>query len=170
MTAMNTLPSDHIHPRVVQKNHPLSSLEITRFVKQATNMTVDKNIELAQLQAEIGEYIGLGSNSLIFDYEDHGKSYSLRLITVNPRHNQSFLFHASEGVTKHDAARSMLEYVKNYKDREGSYTIQWSVRGENTLHTSYFSAKNILAALDKLYYDRDPNGITVFSVILNPIS
>jgi hypothetical protein len=29
-------------------------------------MTVDKNIEQAQLQAEIGKYIGLGQNSSSF--------------------------------------------------------------------------------------------------------
>lgn len=133
-------------------------------------MAVDKNIEIAQLQAEIGEYIGLGQNSLIFDYEEHDHTHTLHLITVNPRHNQSFLFHTCDGLTKVDALRNMLGYVRNYKDRESSFTIQWSIRGDNTLHTSYFSAKNILGALDKLYYDRDPNTITVFSVIMNPVS
>ena len=64
----------------------------------------------------------------------------------------------------------MLAYVQNYKEKEDSYTIQWSLHGEDQLHTSYFSAKNILGALDKLYYDRDPNVITVFSVSLNPLS
>ena len=42
--------------------------------------------------------------------------------------------------------------------------------GENQLQTSYFRAKNVLEALDKLFYDRDPNSITVFSVMLNPIT
>jgi hypothetical protein len=28
----------------------------------------------------------------------------------------------------------------------------------------------VLEALDKLFYDRDPNSITVFSVMLNPIT
>lgn len=133
-------------------------------------MTVDKNIEIAQIQSEISEYIGLGPNSLVFDFEEQEGSFQLRLITINPRHNQSFLFHTCKGVNKLEALRSMLEYVKNYKDRESSYTIQWSIHGESTLHTSYFSAKNVLGALDKLYYDRDPNSITVFSVMLNPIS
>jgi hypothetical protein len=94
----------------------------------------------------------------------------LRLITVNPTHNQSFLFHTCEGADKVDALRNMLEYVKGYKDEESSFTIQWNLRGENALNTSYFRAKNILGALDKLYYDRDPNSITVFSVMMNPIS
>jgi hypothetical protein len=92
------------------------------------------------------------------------------LITVNPQHNQSFLFHSCEGADKADALRSMLDYVKGYKDEESSFTIQWTLRGESALHTSYFRAKNILGALDKLYYDRDPNSITVFSVMMNPIS
>lgn len=131
---------------------------------------VDKNIQLAELQREIGEYIGLGENSIIYDFDENAGVHTLKLITINPRHKQSFLFHVSEGVTRNDAMKSMLEYVKNHKDREASYTIQWSMLGEQELHTSYFSAKNIIAALDKLYYDRDPNNITVFSVNLNPIS
>ncbi len=69
-----------------------------------------------------------------------------------------------------DALRAMLEYVETYKERSSSYTIQWSVRGESGLQTSYFRAKNILEALDKLFYDRDPNTITVFSVMMNPIT
>lgn len=133
-------------------------------------MTIDKNIEVANLQAEIGEYIGLGSNSLVFNFEEHGNQVSLHLITVNPRHNQSFLYHITEGASRALVLREMLEYVKEYKDKESSYTIQWSLQGENVLHTSYFSAKNVLGALDKLYYDRDPNSITVFSVNLNPIA
>jgi len=128
-------------------------------------MTIDKNIEIANLQTEIGKYIGLGQNSLIYNFEEHTKYVLLRLITVNPRHNQSFLFHSCEGLTKVDALKNMLEYVKGYKDEESSYTIQWTLKGENILHSSYFRAKNIIGALDKLYYDRDPNGITVFSVM-----
>lgn len=133
-------------------------------------MATDKNIEIANLQAEIGEYIGLGQNSLIFNFEEHNGTTRLHLITVNPRHNQSFLYHSCEGLSRTEALKNMLEYIQSAKDRESSYTIQWSVQGENKLHTSYFSAKNVLGALDKLYYDRDPNAITVFSVMLNPIS
>jgi hypothetical protein len=135
-------------------------------------MTRDKNLEIARLQKEIGDYIGMGQDSLVFNFEqgEQGKATKLFLITVNPRHNQSFLFESSEGSDKQDALRNMLDYVRNYKERTSSYTIQWSAREDNTLQTSYFRAKNILEALDKLFYDRDPNSITVFSVMLNPIS
>jgi hypothetical protein len=133
-------------------------------------MTKDANIEIAALQAEIGKYIGLGSNGAVYNFEDSGNQVTLRLITVNPRHNQSFLFHTTTGRSRVEALKDMLEYVRNYKEAESSYTIQWSLKGESVLHTSYFRAKNILGALDKLYYDRDPNSITVFNVALNPIS
>ncbi|MBL7943383.1 MAG: hypothetical protein JNM00_11480 [Flavobacteriales bacterium] len=133
-------------------------------------MTQDKNIEIARLQSEIDNYIGMGQGSLVFNFDEVGRQVVLRLITVNPRHNQSFLFHVTEGPSKTDALKAMLDYVRNYKEAESSFTIQWTLKGENTLHTSYFRAKNILGALDKLYYDRDPNSITVFSVIMNPIS
>ena len=135
-------------------------------------MTRDKNLELARLQKENGDHIGVGPDSLVFNFEEtgNGSKTKLFLITINPRHDQSFLFHATEGSERMDALRSMLDYVKNYKERTSSYTVQWSTRGQNTLQTSYFRAKNVLEALDKLFYDRDPNSITVFSVILNPIS
>lgn len=133
-------------------------------------MTKDANIEIANLQTEIGRYIGMGENGAIFTFDESDKEVTLRLITVNPRHNQSFLFHSISAASRIEALKEMLEYVKNYKDAESSYTIQWSLKGENILHTSYFRAKNILGALDKLYFQRDPNGITVFSVALNPIS
>jgi len=65
---------------------------------------------------------------------------------------------------------AMLKYVKNSIEVENSYTIQWNLKGDNKLHTSYFRAKNIQLALDKFYYGRDINSVTVFSVVLNPIS
>lgn len=134
-------------------------------------MTRDRNLEIAKLQQEIGRHIGVGHDSLVFNYsEKEGEGAKLNLITINPRHNQSFLFHSTRGTDRLDVLREMLEYVRTYKERTGSYTIQWSARGEGALHTSYFRAKNVLEALDKLFFDRDPNSITVFSVILNPIS
>lgn len=133
-------------------------------------MTKDRNLEIARLQKEIGDYVGMGKDSLVFNFDAKGKRTKLHVITVNPRHSQSFLFHATDGSDKVDALREMLNYVKTYKDRTSSYTIQWSARGDNGLQTSYFRAKNVLEALDKLFYDRDPNSITVFSVMLNPIT
>jgi hypothetical protein len=64
----------------------------------------------------------------------------------------------------------MLVYVQGYKEKENSYTIQWVAKGDHELHTSYFRAGNIMNALEKLYYGRDMNTITVFSVVLNPVS
>lgn len=134
-------------------------------------MTRDRNLEIARLQKEISDHIGVGPDSLVFNFEEQGANRGkLFLITINPRHNQSFLFHAVEGTDKLDALRNMLDYVRTYKERTSSYTVQWSAKGENNLQTSYFRAKNVLEALDKLFFDRDPNSITVFSVILNPIS
>jgi hypothetical protein len=128
----------------------------------------DKNIEIANIQREIEQYIGLGPNSLIFNFSDSNGKTQLHLVTLNPRHNQSFLFHHEEGYDKVDVMKKMLKYVKNYKDKESSYTIQWRRTDEDVLNTSYFSAKNVQSALDKLFYDRDPNSIMVFSVIMNP--
>ncbi len=127
-------------------------------------------MKVAELKKEIEEYISLGNNSIIYDVEEGNGRVTINAITVNPRHNQSFLFHTSVGLDEVDAFQQMSEYVKSYKEKESSYTIQWSVIGDDRLQTSYFSSKNIIGALDKLYFDRDPNTVTIFSVSLNPIT
>lgn len=130
----------------------------------------DERVELARLQSEIQKFLGLPTDNLIFEYSQRDGNIKLDLVTVNPRHNQSFLFHSTVGTDKVDALEKMGEYVRgNYKN-ENSYTIQWTAKEDNQLHTSYFSAKNIYEALDKLYYGRDMNTITVYIVKLNPIS
>lgn len=128
------------------------------------------HVEAARIQQEIKDYLGLKTSNLVFEYSTQDGKIKLDLITVNPRHNQAFLFHSDYGTDKLDALRKMLNYVQNYKEKENSYTIQWVAKHDKELHTSYFKAGNIMDALQKLYYGRDMNTITVFSVVLNPIS
>lgn len=132
--------------------------------------SADIHIESARVQKEITSYLGLNSSELVFEFSKQDGKMKLDLITINPRHNQSFLFHSEMGSDKLEALKKMMDYVKNYRDREGSYTIQWQTKDDKQLHTSYFRASNILDSLDKLYYGRDRNTITVFSVVLNPVS
>lgn len=132
--------------------------------------STDIHIESARIQKEIKDYLGLNSSELVFEFSIQDGKTKLDLITINPRHNQSFLFHSESGFDKIDALKRMMDYVKNYREQESSYTIQWMTKDERQLHTSYFRASNILDSLDKLYYGRDRNTITVFSVVLNPVS
>ncbi|MEP2772849.1 MAG: hypothetical protein ABJH05_11920 [Fulvivirga sp.] len=130
----------------------------------------DVHVEAARIQKEIKSYLGLRSNALIFEYANVEGKVKLDLITINPRHNQSFLYHSVKGFDKVDALNKMMDYVQNDKEKESSYTIQWIAKGDKELHTSYFRASNAYDALDKLYYGRDMNTITVFSVVLNPVA
>lgn len=131
----------------------------------------DVHVQSARIQKAIEEHLGLKGSSLVFEFQSKGDNkVRLDLITVNPRHNQSFLFHSVNGFDKLSALNQMLDYVKNYREKESSYTIQWKVRGDKELQTSYFRASNMYDALDKLYYGRDMNTITVFSLVLNPVS
>jgi len=127
-------------------------------------------MEATQEEQKIIDYLGLRTNDLRFEYFLVDGKTKLDLITINPRHNQSFLFHSATGTDKVDALKKMWSYVKAYKEKENSYTIQWTTKSDSELHTSYFRASNILDALEKLYYGRDRNTLTVFSVVLNPIS
>ena len=130
----------------------------------------DLHVEAARIQQQIKDYLGLRTSDLMFEFSILDGKSKLDLITINPRHNQSFLFHSETGADKVDALRKMWDYVQNYKEKENSYTIQWVTKSDKELHTSYFRASNILDALEKLYYGRDRNTITVFSVVLNPVS
>jgi hypothetical protein len=130
----------------------------------------EMHVEAARIQQEVKNYLGLRTSDLVFEYSTQDGKIKLDLITINPRHNQAFLFHSETGTDKLDALRKMLDYVQNQKEKENSYTIQWVTKNDKELHTSYFRAGNIMDALQKLYYGRDMNTITVFSVVLNPIS
>lgn len=135
-----------------------------------TDTKSDLHVEAARIQQEIKDYLGLRTSDLVFEFTTQSGRVKLDLITINPRHSQAFLFHHEIGSDKVDALKKMLNYVQNFKEKENSYTIQWVMKGDTELHTSYFRAGNITDALQKLYYGRDMNTITVFSVVLNPIS
>ena len=134
------------------------------------DVSPDIHVESSRIQKQIEDHLGLGPGTLLFEFRQLDNLVRLDLITVNPRHHQSFLFRYEEGYDKLDALRKMLAYVKSFRDTESSYTIQWRTRGDKELQTSYFRAHNVYEALDKLYFGRDLNTITVFSVVLNPSS
>lgn len=137
---------------------------------KAAETAGDVHVEAARVQQKIRDHLGLRNTDMIFEFSKVDGKTKLDLITINPRHNQSFLFHSEKGVDKPDALSKMLDYVQSYKEKENSYTIQWVVKGGRELNTSYFRASNVLNALEKLYYGRDMNTITVFSVVLNPVA
>ena len=136
------------------------------MTESANNM----NVEVVRLQNEIAERLSLKPENLIWQFSESGEVTKLDLITVNTLHRQSFLFHGTQGFSKLDALYNMLKYAKSYKEIDQPYTIQWSLRGDGELHTSYFRAGNIVEALKKFSYGRDINGTVIFSITLNPIS
>ena len=135
-------------------------------------MTVsEQSHDEKSLEEKIANHIGAASSiELKFQYQELDKEIKLDLVTFNPKHNQLFLFHSVVGYSKVDSLQKMLEYIMNYKDKESSYTIQWSLKESSGLNTSYFRAANLLSAIEKFYFERDINSTVVFSVVLNPIS
>ena len=130
----------------------------------------DQNVETARFQKDIAVRLGLDPQNLIFNYKQKNETVRLDLVTVNSKHDQSFLFHSIIGTDKIDALKKMLEYIDQYYHNESSLTIQWIKIGENKLHTSYFRANNMYDALDKFYYGRDMGSYKIFSITLNPVS
>lgn len=125
---------------------------------------------LSSLEVEIGSILGLEKDQLVFSYKQVDGVINLDLITFNPRHNQSFLFHSVKAIDKKEALEKLLDYTKSNFRKEESYTLQWVKIGEQNLHTSYFRAKNIYDVLDKFYYERDVNSYRIYNISLNPIS
>ena len=63
----------------------------------------DIHVEAARIQQEIKDYLGLRTSDLVFEFTTKDGKVKLDLITVNPRHNQAFLFHNETGADKVDA-------------------------------------------------------------------
>lgn len=133
-------------------------------------MTYDVNVNIAKLQKDIADKLGLASENVIFDFSTLENVVKLDLITINPRHEQSFLYHTEKGIDKLETLKKMFDYVMINNKEENHYTVQWIKNGESNLHTSYFRAKNIYEALDKFYYNRELNTYVVFSIALNPVA
>jgi hypothetical protein len=130
----------------------------------------DQNVETARYQKDIATRLGLDPQNLIFNYKQKNETVRLDLVTVNPKHDQSFLFHTVTGTDKIDALKKMLDYIESHYHNESSLTVQWIKIGDNKLHTSYFRAQNMYEALDKFYYGRDLGQYKIFSITLNPVS
>lgn len=122
------------------------------------------------LQDEILTILGLSAEQVNFAFKEISGIIHLDLMTINPRHQQSFLFHSVKAIDKSEAMQKMHDYVKINFRKEDSYTLQWSKIGDQSLHTSYFRAKNIYEILDKFYFERDVNSCRIYSISLNPIS
>lgn len=133
-------------------------------------MALDINVEIARYQKEIIQRLGLPSENVVFDFNQTEGVVTLNLITVNPRHEQSFLFHSVKAVDKVEALQKMQKYVNSQQKDENTYTVQWRKAGDSELHTSYFRAKNMYDALDKFYYNRDITSYTIFNLALNPVA
>jgi len=132
------------------------------------NVQADIHVETAKIQNEVKAILGLSDEEFVFEFSSAEGKVKLDLITINQRHNQSFLFKYVLGYDKVDALNKMVEYVQNYKKQDDSYTIQWMNKDGKELETSYFRGSNIYDVLDKFNYGRDIHTINIFSITLNP--
>lgn len=132
--------------------------------------SADPHIASARLQKDISLRLDLPLDNLIFNYENVADTVRLELITVNPKHAESFLFHTETGGTKLEALQKMLEYVTKTSQVKQSYTVQWTQRGKGGLHTSYFRARDVYEVLEKFYHGRDKEDYVIFSLTLNPVA
>ncbi len=128
----------------------------------------NEHIQIARLQNQIKEHLGLRDSEAIFEYNNVDNGVTFNLITINSEHNQSFLFHSVRGLDKVNALQEMLAYAQSYRDKEHSYTIQWAIRGTNRLETSYFRGTDFYDVLYKFHFGRDRNTVQIYSISLNP--
>jgi hypothetical protein len=133
-------------------------------------MQPELNSELEKIHVQIAKILGLSRELLTFHYSNEDGKTTLQLATMNPRHQQTFLFHTTQGFGEMDALNKMQEYVQENKNTRSTYTIQWAMEGINDLHTSYFTGKNIYEVLDKFYYGKAITSTIIFNISLNPLS
>ena len=64
--------------------------------------------EIARLEREIRQYLGMEPAQLQFEFREQEGQTRLDLITVNPRHQQSFLFRYETGRDKMECLQKIL--------------------------------------------------------------
>jgi len=131
---------------------------------------LDTKLRINELQEKIINTLKIEKENVRFEFHQMPDYVDLDLITINPNHQQSFLFHSTEGRDKIEALEQMLNYINIQLSIENSYTVQWKLTGSIKIHTSYFRAKNILDAIDKLYFGRSIGSVIIYSINLNPMS
>jgi len=125
---------------------------------------------LKGLQNKIAKSLSMNINQLVFDFHEYPNYVDLDIFTINAVHKQQFFFHSTEGRDKIEALELMLKYTNNQLVIKDSFTIQWKIKGATEIHQSHFRAVNIMDALDKFYFGRSINSITIYSIVLNPIA
>ena len=130
----------------------------------------EQHLEVARLQQLISHQLELPLSQLIFNYTQEDEGVKLDLITINPKHDESFLFHSSVGADKITVLNTMVDYAAKTYRRKQSYTVQWSQRGSGDLHTSYFRARDMFEVLEKFFHGRNQHEYVVFSLTMNPVA
>ena len=133
-------------------------------------MITSTSTRVEEIQKKIAQSLSLNKDQIVFEFNKMPDYIDLDLFTINPVHKQQFFFHSTEGRDEIEALELMLKYVKNQLIIEDSFTIQWKLKGSTELHQSYFRAKNIMDALDKFYFGRSINSVTIYSIVLNPLA
>ena len=91
-----------------------------------------------RIENEIRGYFG--TQQIEFIEERLEGVIEVALVTTSSHHGQKFLFHKSRGAYRQQALEALLDYIREHKAKECTYTLQWRAINEVELHTSYFSA------------------------------
>lgn len=93
----------------------------------------------------------------------------LDLITINPQHNQKFLFHSLQGQSKIELLEQMINYIQHYKKQLESYEIEWiDAQQPDKVQVSWFRGNDIFDVLNKFYYDKEKSRFRILKIKLMP--
>ena len=66
-----------------------------------------------QIEQKIANFLGLKESQLIFNFRQIDGITTFDLITINPNHQQSFLFHSLKAIDKNEALNVILIHIKS---------------------------------------------------------
>ena len=135
---------------------------------KADNKTSE--VLLAELRYEDQIRKELEDVVLYFDYEDGEEDCTLSLVTISKVHGQRFLFHRIKSHSRNNCLYEMRRYIQsNYKKNMEHYEINWRMRGGES-QKSWFYGRSFLDVIDKFFYMKDPDEISVYEIKMMPIS
>lgn len=132
-----------------------------------------------RLQSKISEIVYKDNkNTAHFEFTSDKIENKVKasLITYNPKTDASFLLKSVKTDSEIEALEEILAYLESLHN-DGSYqtyTIKWydsedKVRKDRP-NKSYFAGKDLYEILDKFYYGKNKQNLTIYSIRLNPMS
>lgn len=137
---------------------------------------IDRKLQQIRLQHKILNILQEDNGvSCHFDYHvnliSDEETVKLNLLTYNPKHDEYMLLHTTKATSSLACLEKMLAYIQSMHHAQTNYsfTINWSKKGSDENHVSYFMGTSKEDAEAKFLHEKNKEDYD-YEILQNPIS